>query len=56
MWLVKHGPKLVLSSVLFDVVYGLTYVTGFVLLGEVVKPTELAGAVLALLGLVLVAM
>jgi hypothetical protein len=51
---VKSKQSLAFSSVLFDLVYGCSYMVGFVLLGEAAGWKQVLGMALAVIGLTLV--
>jgi len=54
-WIAQRSQSLSLMSVLFDVVYTAAFVFGFFLLGDRLTPLQIAGFVVSLIGVVMMA-
>lgn len=54
-WIAQRSQSLSLMSVLFDVVYTAAFVFGFFLLGDRLTPFQIAGFIVSLIGVAMMA-
>ena len=54
-WIARRSESLSLMSVLFDIIYTSAFVFGFFLLGEKLTPLQIAGFVVSLVGIAMMA-